>query len=500
MSALLVAGVLLLICVLSSKILYRFGIPTLIVFLAIGMLMGSEGPGGIYFDNSELAKEICNLALLFILFSGGFSTNWKTAKPVALQAGILATLGVALTALLIGFFAHFALGLTLLEGMLLGSIVSSTDAASVFSILRSNKLNLKNNLAPLLEMESGSNDPMAYMLTITFLGMLTAGSEQNFLLLLLIQFIIGAAAGIAVAKTAVWLINRIKLDIEGLYSILVISAALIAYASADLLSGNGFLAVYIAGLLMGNTKLTHKVSLVRYFDGLSWLMQILLFFTLGLLVFPSHLLDVALTGIGTAAFIIFIARPVAMFCILTFFKRPVKDQLLVSWAGFRGAASIVFAIYPLAAGIAVAEQIFNTIFFVALVSVIVQGTFFMPIAKKLNLVSTEETVLKTFTDYSGEIHAKLLDIKVNPGSIMADKTIMDLDIPSDVLIVMIKRGNKIITPRGSTVIKSGDTLMLAGEKKALLKLAAQSKRRKKELQQKEAKGKQHAALAAKNEQ
>ncbi len=477
MDLLFVAGLLLLICVISSKILYRYGIPTLIVFLAIGMLMGSEGPGGIYFDNSDLARDICNLGLLFIMFSGGFGTNWKTAKPVALSSGILATVSVALTALLIGIFAHLVLDFTLLEGLLLGSIISSTDAASVFSILRSKKLNLKNNLAPMLEMESGSNDPMAYMLTTIFLGLIT-GTSQNIGVLLISQFLIGALTGFVVGKAAVWLINRIKLDIEGLYSILVIGTALISYSGANLIWGNGFLAVYITGLIMGNSKLCHKISLVRYFDGLSWLMQILLFFTLGLLVFPSHLINVALAGIGTAAFIIFIARPIAIFAVLTWFKRPIKDQLLVSWVGFRGAASIVFAIYPLTAGIAAAEQIFNTVFFVALVSVLVQGTLFVPIAKKLNLVGSEETVLKTFTDYSGEIYTKVLEIKIPHNSIMANKAIMDLDIDDDILIVMIIRDGKMITPRGTTELKAGDTIMLAGEKKKLLELDAKIKKRK----------------------
>jgi potassium/hydrogen antiporter len=467
MEYLFIAGIILLICAISSKVLYKFGIPTLIIFLAIGMLMGSDGIGGIYFDDSRLAQNLCNFGLIFIMFSGGFDTNWKTAKPIAFSAGVLATLGVFLTAFLVGVFAHFVLGLTFLEGMLLGSIISSTDAASVFSILRSKRLNLKNGLAPLLEMESGSNDPIGYMLTTIFLGLLL-GEKENIWFLMFTEVALGVLIGIVVGKIAVWLINHINLDIDGLYSIIVFGIAIVSFSGAHLLHGNGFLAVYITALIMGNSRLVHKISLVRYFDGISWLTQILLFFTLGLLVFPSRLPGIALTGIAVAAFLTFVARPIAVFCILSLFKRPIKEQLLVSWVGFRGAASIVFATYPLTAGLPIADMIFNTVFFVALVSVLVQGTFFIPIAKKLDLIGKDETVLKTFTDYSGEMHAELLEIKVSKGSQMADKAIMDLDIPMDILIVMIRRKDKLITPRGATILKEGDTIMLAGDNKAQL--------------------------------
>lgn len=475
MVILFIAGILLLVCAISSKVLYKYGIPTLIIFLAIGMLMGSDGPGGIYFDNSQIAQNLCNFGLVFIMFSGGFGTNWKAAKPVAFSAGVLATAGVAITALLVGAFAHYALGLSFLEGMLLGSIISSTDAASVFSILRSKKLNLKNGLASILEMESGSNDPIAYMLTTVFLGLII-GENNHIGLLLARQIIIGIAVGGIIGKVAVWLINHINLDIEGLYSIIVFGVAIMAYSGASLAMGNGFLAVYITGLIMGNSRLVHKISLVRYFDGMSWLMQIILFFTLGLLVFPSRLPGIAFMGLGVAAFLTFVARPIAVFCVLSLFKRPFKEQLLVSWVGFRGAASIVFATYPLTAGLPIADAIFNTVFFVALISVTVQGTFFIPIAKKLDLIGREETVLKTFTDYSGEIHAELLEVKIPKESSMIGKAVMDLDIPMDILIVMIRRAGKIITPRGATVLKEGDTLMLAADnKEKLMEIDAKAK-------------------------
>ncbi len=469
MYVLLASGIILILCALASKVLYKFGIPILIAFLAIGMLMGSDGPGGIYFDNSELAKNIVNIALLFIIFHGGLSTNWRTAKPVVLASGTLATAGVILTAFLIGFFVHFVFKFSFLEAMLLGSIISSTDAASVFSILRSKKLNLKNDLAPMLEMESGSNDPMAYILTIVFIGLII-GNSQSAALMVVTQLLIGAAVGAVVGKAGIWLINHVNFEIDGLYSVLAIGIALVSYEGANLLWGNGFLSVYLASIIMGNSKLLHKNSLVHYFDGISWLMQILLFFTLGLLVFPSQLPGVALIGVGTAVFITFAARPLAVFCILTIFKRPVKEQLLISWVGFRGAASIAFATYPLAAGISVAGEIFNIVFFVALVSVMIQGTFLVPIAKKLGLIGEEETVLKTFTDYSGDIRADLLEIKISNTSKMAGSEIMELDLPKDTLIVMIRRGGRIITPNGSTVLKAGDSIMLAGSKKVLLEI------------------------------
>lgn len=474
MNALLTAAIILLVCVISSKVLYKFGIPTLIIFLAIGMFMGSDGPGGIYFKDPILARDLCNIGLLFIIFSGGFGTSWETAKPVAFSAGILATLGVVLTALVIGAFVHFILGFPWVYGMLLGSIVSSTDAAAVFSILRSKKLNLKNGLAPMLEMESGSNDPMAYMLTTIFLGIIT-GETHSIWTLLVTQIVIGALAGAIIGKLAVWLINHINLDIDGLYSITAIAIVLLSYSSADIFSGNGFLAAYITGVIMGNSRIVHKVSLVRYFDGISWLMQIFLFFILGLLVFPSILQEVILPGVGTAFFIIFIARPLAVFPILSLFKRTNEEKLLVSWVGFRGAASVVFATYPLTKGLTMADEIFNIVFFVGLLSVLIQGTLFIPIAKKLGLVEDEGNALRIFTDYSGEIYAEMLEIKIQENSLFAGKAIIDIDVPRDISFVLIRRRNRMIAPKETTVIEAGDTIVMAGDPKVLLQIEDQAK-------------------------
>lgn len=474
MNVLLIAAIILLVCAISSKVLYKYGIPTLIVFLAIGMFMGSDGPGGIYFKDPLLAQNLCNIGLMFIIFSGGFGTSWQTAKPVAFAAGVLSTLGVVLTAIAIGVFSHFVLGFSLPYGMLLGSIVSSTDAAAVFSILRSKKLNLRNGLAPMLEMESGSNDPMAYMLTTIFLGLIT-GESHNIWMLLATQIIIGVLTGIIIGKLAVLIINHINLDIDGLYSIVAIALVLLSFSISDIFSGNGFLSVYIAGLIMGNSRLVHKVSLVRYFDGISWLMQILLFFILGLLVFPSKLKGVILPGIVVAAFIIFLARPLAIFLILSLFKRTTKEKVLISWVGFRGAASVVFATYPLTQGLMMADEIFNIVFFIGLLSVLIQGTLFIPMAKKLGLVEDEENVLRTFTDYSGDIYAELLEIKISENSAFAGKSIINLDVPRDVLFVMIRRNGRMITPKGSTVIETGDIVMMAGDPKVLIQIEEKAK-------------------------
>ncbi|HYF82935.1 MAG TPA: potassium/proton antiporter [Clostridia bacterium] len=461
---LLLSGAILVICVLSSKLLYKFGIPTLIIFLCLGMLLGSDGPGGIYFYDYTMAQHVCSLGLAFIMFYGGFGFNWKTAKPVVLQSVFLSTVGVVITAFLVGIFSWWLLKISLLEGMLLGAIVSSTDAASVFSILRSKKLNLKGGMASMLEMESGSNDPISYMLTIVILSLISNNGQQSIIQLLTNQILFGFLIGFSLALLAVLVMRHIRLEIDGLYPIFVTGIILLGYSLNEWLGGNGFLAVYIIGIVMGNSKILHKKSLVHFFDGMSWLMQIILFFTLGLLVFPSQLPAVSLSAIIIALFLIFVARPVAIFSILSWFKTPLKQQLLVSWVGLRGAASIVFATYALTNQISVANQIFNTVFFIALLSVLVQGTMLPKVAKLLDVVEKEETVYKTFSDYQDETHTKLIECPIRKSNPWAGKSIMEANIPEEILVVMIKRKGEVITPKGSTVINAGDTLVLIGNK------------------------------------
>ncbi len=461
-------AVVLLVCVASSKFLYRFGVPTLLIFLGLGMLCGSDGLVGLYFDNYDIAREICSVGLVFIMFYGGFGTNWKVAKPVAVPSILMSTLGVVITAGLTGLFCHFVLKTTLLEGLLIGSVVGSTDAASVFSILRSRKLNLKGGLASLLEIESGSNDPIAYMLTLVILTLMSpAGNDPwSIILMLLSQIGFGLTVGILLAVVAVIVLRRFEFEIVGLYPIFVIGIAILSYSLSEFLGGNGYLSVYIAGIILGNSKIFHKRSLVHFFDGISWLMQIMLFFTLGLLAFPSRLPSIAVFGILLSVFMIIIARPAATFSILSWFKIPFKSQLFVSWVGLRGAASIVFAIFAVSYAsndqIPIMNDIFHIVFFVALFSVAVQGTLIPLFARKLKLVDESTPVLKTFNDYQEEYNTKLLEYKVHEKSRWANLSLMDAEIPEEILVVMIRRGREIIVPRGSTVIRPGDTLVLSG--------------------------------------
>lgn len=458
----------LLLCIISNKLLYRLGIPTLLIFLVLGMLCGSDGIGKIYFDNYDLANNMCSIGLIFIMFYGGFSTNWKVARPVAGKAIALSTLGVVLTAAFTGLFCHWVLRLPMPESFLIGSVISSTDAASVFSILRSRKLNLKDNLASLLEVESGSNDPASYMLTMIVLSLMKNDS-QPLIKMVLLQLILSIVFGVILALGASFLMRHVSIEIDGFYPLFVSAIAVLGYGLCGLTGGNGYLCVYLIGIILGNSKILHKKTLVHFFDGISWLMQIMLFFTLGLLCFPSHLPNVIVPGILVSLFLIFVARPLAVFGILKWFKVPLKHMLLISWVGLRGAASIVFAIFAVSCDVSLNQDIFHMVFFVALFSVSVQGTLIPWVAKKLDLVGEEESsVFKTFTDYEEYNHHKLLELTVHENHPWDGKSIMEAEIPETVLIVMIRRGGKIIVPKGSTVIKTGDVLVMSGDAPSLL--------------------------------
>ena len=458
----IISGLVLLICITSSKMLYKFGVPMLLIFIVLGMLFGSDGIVGIYFDNYDLTSTLCSIALVFIMFYGGFGTNWKMAKPVAKQSILMSTFGVIITSLLTGVFCYFILNTSLLEGLLIGSIVGSTDAASVFTILRSQKLNLKSEIASLLEVESGSNDPIAYMMTLSIVMIMSSGLSWSIVPMILKQIIFGILLGAVLAKATVFIIRRANFELEGFYSIFIIAIAILAYALSEFIGGNGYLSVYIAGIILGNSKIPHKKSLVAFFDGISWIMQIMLFFMLGLLSFPSRLPQVIGVSILISIFMIFIARPIATHVILRGFKTPIKEQILISWVGLRGAASIVFAIFAITSGVPIENDIFLIIFFIALISVSVQGTLLPKVAQKLDLVDNDTTVLKTFNDYQEEKSTMLLEYNVSKGSKWMNKTIMDAEIPDDILIVMIKRNGQVIVPKGSTEILEKDILVLSG--------------------------------------
>lgn len=455
----MLSSIVLLLCVASAKLLNRFGIPTLLIFLLLGIVFGSEGIVGIDFSNSDLTIDICSIGLIFIMFYGGFGTNWKTAKPMAIQSVLMSTLGVIITAGLTGFFCHLVFGVKLFEGLLLGSVIASTDAASVFAILRSRKLNLKGGLAPLLEIESGSNDPVSYMLTIIFVTLINNGSVQTIPIMLIKQIAFGLLTGVSTGVLSAWVLRKVKFDVSGIDTILVFAVAILSYSLAETVGGNGYLSVYLSGIILGNSKIMNKKGLVHFFDGVSWLMQIVLFFTLGFVSFPSSLPSVIHYAIPIAIFLIVVARPVATFSILSWFRIPFKHQLFVSLVGLRGAASIVFAILAATSSEFITSDIFHIIFFVALLSVTVQGSIIPLMAKKLDLIDNDTSVLKTFTDYTEDENTQVVEITIDEAHPYCDKTIVEANISPDILIVMIKRGKNTIVPKGSTKMIQGDVLV-----------------------------------------
>ncbi len=464
---LLIGSILLFISIMAGKTSFRFGVPTLILFVIVGMMAGSEGIGGINFNNPKLAKFLGVIALNFILFSGGIDTDWKTIRPVLWKGVTLSTAGVLITAITVGFFVHLVTDFTLLEGLLLGSIVSSTDAAAVFSILRSKGMGLKGNLRPTLELESGSNDPMAYFLTIT-LTMLLAEQDKSFvdvIPLFLLQFGLGTAVGLAMGKVGQFIINRIKLDYDGLYPVLVMALMIFTFSAADFINGNGFLAVYLSALYLGNKDLIHKKSIIRAFDGFAWLMQIVLFLTLGLLVFPSQVIAVAGIGIIISIFLILVARPLSVFLTLAFFRMKNRDRFFISWVGLRGAVPIVFATYPMLAGLEKSSMIFNIVFFISMTSVLIQGTT-LPVVARFFHVSLPEKIRKRSPldiALSEDFKSEFIEIDISSDSPATGRKVMDLAFPKKSLIVLIKRKGKYLTPNGSTVIETGDSLLILAE-------------------------------------
>lgn len=466
-NTLLIGSILLIISIIAGKTSYKSGVPALLLFLAIGMLAGSDGIGGIHFDNPKIAQFIGVVSLNFILFSGGLDTSWPSVKPILKEGIALSTIGVLLTALCLGSFVWFITDFTIYESMLLGAIVSSTDAAAVFSLLRSRSLALKDNLRPTLELESGSNDPMAYVLTIAFLS-LVVNPEQSagtVLLLFFQQMILGAAAGFGFGRLSKLIINRIRLDYEGLYPVLVIALMFTTFSVTDVAGGNGFLAIYICAVYLGNQDLIHKKTIFKFYDGLAWLMQIVLFLTLGLLVFPAQIIPFAGIGLLISLFLILVARPASVFLSLLFFKMKLKRRFYISWVGLRGAVPIVFATYPLLAGIEKANLIFNIVFFISVTSVLIQGTTLAPVARWLRVALPEKVKPVSETDkIILELpKSSLQEFAINPGFYAVNKRIIDLKLPKSSFIVMIRRNGKFIRPGGSTVILENDVLMVLAD-------------------------------------
>lgn len=476
---LLLGSILLFVSIIASKTSFKFGIPTLILFLIVGMLAGSEGPGGILFNDPKIAQFMGVVALTFILFSGGLETKLESIRPVLKNGIALSTLGVLLTAVIVGLFTSYILNFTIIEGMLLGAIVSSTDAAAVFSILRTRNIGLKGTLRPLLEFESASNDPMAFFLTISFIESVVHPEASIALLIpmFLKGMLLGAICGFGGGKLMVFIINRINLDVAGLYPVLVMSLIFFVFSFTDAIGGNGFLAVYGAAILLGNSNLIHKKSLIKFFDGMAWLMQIVMFLALGLLVFPSQITPILGEGILISLFLILVARPIAVFLMLSRASDlNFRKKLFISWVGLRGAAPIVFATYPLIAGVHYADTIFNIVFFISVSSVVLQGSTLSLMAKWLR-VSVPEIVKRKFPldlELKESTKSEVLEIDIPKNSESIGKRIVQLKLPKSALIVLIHRQNKYLTPDGDTEIQGDDHLLILAESKESIQLIFES--------------------------
>ncbi len=467
---LFITGILLLISILASKASALLGVPALILFILIGMLAGSEGPGGIYFDNPWLTQFLGVIALAFILFSGGLDTRYEDIRPILWSGLSLATFGVLITAVATGLFVHLILDLELLEAVMLGAIVGSTDAAAVFATMRSGGVRLRHRIERLLEFESGSNDPMAIFLTLALIQ-LASNPETPVIQLVpmfIQQLILGGVGGYVMGRAMAWVINRTRLTYEGLYPVLTISLVLIFYAATTLIGGSGFLAVYIGGLELARRDFIHKKSLMRFHDGLGWLMQITMFLVLGLLVFPSELIEDPIPKILIALFLIVVARPVSVMIMLLFSKFNLRERILISWVGLRGATPIILGTFPLLAGVPHADIIFNIVFFVVLSSVAIQGPLIVPLARWLGLENPDKQPPKFPLEYESSlaIGNQLTEITVTPDSAIVGQQIVNLHLPENVLILLIGRGDNFITPRGSTHLKAKDRLLVLADKDA----------------------------------
>ena len=471
---LLIGAVLIFSSILISKTGYRFGIPTLLLFLIVGMLFGSDGLG-LQFNNASEAQFIGMMALSIILFTGGMDTKISDIRPVMTQGILLSTVGVLITTLLTGGFIYFLsiytstrIAMPLLTCLLLAATMSSTDSASVFNLLRSQKMNLKENLRPMLELESGSNDPMAYMLTIALIQVITSGSDLHIGVIgqnLLIQFFFGGVIGFALGKFAVWLINKIGLSNSSLYPILLLSLVFITFTVTDLLKGNGYLAVYITGVVVGNARLAYRKEINTFMNGLTWLFQIVMFLSLGLLVNPHEMLEVAPVALLIGLFMIVVARPISVFaCLLPFRKMTNHARWFVAWVGLRGAVPIIFATYPVVAEIPGSNQIFNIVFFITLLSLIFQGMTIASGARMLHLDLPEEKEGNEFgVELPDDIDSQLKDQTLTAEMLENGNRLMDMDIPRGTLVMLVKRGNEFIIPNGQVELQVGDKLLYISE-------------------------------------
>ena len=468
----LVFALLLFVAVMAGKAAYRFGTPALLLFLGVGMLFGLEI---ISFRSVEMTHFLGMVSLCIILFTGGMDTKFSQIRPVIGPGVVLATVGVVITALILGTFVWLVAPLVGVElsfalALLLAATMSSTDSASVFSILRTKKRGLRENLKPLLELESGSNDPMAYMLTILLVGILSHPSGDlglgTGILLFVVQMVVGALSGYLIGRLAVWTINRINLNNKSLYSVLLLAFIFFAFAFTDLIRGNGYLAVYLAGLVVGNHKLTQKQPMTVFFDGFTWLMQIIMFLKLGLFVEIEDLLqpDVLVLGLLVGIFMILVARPVSvLFCLAPFRKFSTKARLYVSWVGLRGAVPILFALYPMMAGIEHADLLFNVVFLSTIISLLVQGTTVSVLANMMGLSYAERESAFTVNMHEG-IKSVLTEVAVNESMLEKGRTLRDISLPENTLVMMICRDGDYFVPKGNAQLLLGDKLLVISDR------------------------------------
>jgi len=471
----LVGAVLLFIAVMAGKMAYRFGAPALLLFLGVGMLF--SGLDIISFNSFEATQFIGMIALCIILFTGGMETKFSEIRPVLGPGVMLATVGVVLTAFILAGFVYLIapwLGrrISFVMALLLASTMASTDSASVFSILRTKSQGLRQNLRPLLELESGSNDPVAYMLTILLIGMATQGDGSASLgagvVMFLVEMVVGIVSGYLTGRMAVWTINRINISNVSLYPVLLLAFAFFAFAFTSLLHGNGYLAVYLAGLVVGNYRLEHKHAMTNFFDGFTQLLQIVMFLTLGLVVNPSELLahDVLLLGCLVGVFLIVAARPVAVFlCLMPFRKFTAKARLYVSWVGLRGAVPIIFATYPMLGGVPQEEArlLFNVVFLVTIISLLVQGTLVSGMANVLGL-AYEERESSFSVRMHDSIKSVLTEVSVNRSMLARGTTLKEISLPDNTLVMMVCRDGSYFVPQGKTELLEGDKLLVISDR------------------------------------
>lgn len=456
----LFCAVVIFTCIFTNKFSSKLGMPTLLIFMLLGILFGEDGILKLSYNDYDLTSKLCSIALLLIIFYGGFCTKKPENKKIGFLAGVLSSLGTVLTALLTAAFCFYGLKMPFVESFLVGAILSSTDAASVFSILRSKKLNLKYNTAPVLEIESGSNDPFAYMLTVLGIFLLKGEPVTKIIPVFFEQVGYGVLFGILTALLGIFIFKKTKLVQEGYDSLFVMALALLSFAVPDLIGGNGYLSVYLTGIILGNSEIKNKINLIYFFDGITSLCQIVIFFLLGFLSTPSRLGEVFVPMLGVALFLTFAARPIAAWLIMIPFRCNFRQILFVSAAGLRGAASIVFAIFVVAQDSMLKYDIFHIVFFVCLLSVAIQGSILPFLARKLDLIDEYSDVLKTFNDYQNESAITLSKTFVGENHPWVNKQLKDIKLDNNSLVLLIQRNGCKIVPKGDVQILQNDLILL----------------------------------------